>query len=148
MRIGSRMDAPLAAPALGELEVLHRIRRIDLRRLEPRVRNRPIQQLPRRSDKRLTPPILNIARLLPNKSNSCGYRPPRKHRLSGLLVKMTPTTVARSATEPLKIRGGRNELSSAHERSAESGSDACAGVALASRASPASEPSVATERMR
>ena len=68
--------------------MLDRVRRIRVPGIQARLFDRAVEQLARRSDERLSAPVLDVTGLLADKHEASAHRPLAEHRLRRVLVEM------------------------------------------------------------
>ena len=103
------VDAPLAARL--PLEVLDDVGDVDLRAVDPRLRERPIEQRAGRTDERMAAQILGVARLLADEHQRRRRRAFAEDGLRGALVEVACGAVLAAARTAASV--GRSGMSSA-----------------------------------
>src|ERR1700730_10539329 len=99
-----------ALPAFLELKVFDGIGDIYLRSINPRLRQRAIQQSPRGSHERTPHLVLLIARLFADKNDRRRSRPLASHRPCGSSIQVATTAILLSFPQERKSLVRRNEI--------------------------------------
>ena len=106
-RVRLLVDAAFSARL--PLEVLHDVRDVDLRAIDGRFLEGPVEQCAGRSDERMACEIFLVARLLADEHDQRGARAFAEHRLRAELPQMTGLAFGGDVAQLRQRRTGRNQ---------------------------------------